>query len=483
MQDWTYTEASHRLPLTIVDPLRLGRLNEPVRIDLAFDLFRPQADGIRVTDATGRPIPSQVVGAAKDAEGRLTHATLYLLATVPAGDPGFTRNWIYLSDAPLPADDFAGIRTLEPTLSDGVRRLDTGAYVIELCRGTAEGHGGAKWGLRYFEAKAQGINLIHGSQNAFGGVYGPFFTPENGLVNPPAHLVIDVDPVFEGPLACQYRLHGTIPDGLRPELAGKRLEMVWTFFAQTSWFLRTYLPDAYETTIDGRPCRNRITVGDEIESGKGNLHLSGYKHVGGTGYRAGDLYAEILLDRIEKLKVKKPHAMHAAMERLGIDPAEDPSAWHWDNYWRLFCVIEGALERDVLKDEVEGIWRHAHEVVWSDREHNRLKYSSDLVDVSREPQQTIFPLDARKTVEYSPLSGFSFVRYVNRTVPRMQIVQRLDSGWVNWGTNGENEYPEMPSGSTIWSAYARFDDAEREAARMETPVVAAPGVIERYYPL
>ena len=44
------------------------------------------------------------------------------------------------------------------------------------------------------------------------------------------------------------------------ELRRKRLEMIWTFFADSPWFLRTYLPDAYETVIDGRPCRNRITV-------------------------------------------------------------------------------------------------------------------------------------------------------------------------------------------------------------------------------
>jgi len=289
--------------------------------------------------------------------------------------------------------------------------------------------------------------------------------------------------VFEGPVACQYRLHGVVPGGLRPELRNKRLEMIWTFFADSPWFLRTYLLDPYETTVDGRPCRNRITVGDEIESGKGKLLLSTYGHDGGTAYRAGDLYAEILLDCIRKLQEKEPKALRRAMDKLGIDPREDPATWHWDNYWRLFSVIEGVLDGAVLKREVEAIWRHANNMVWSDREHNRMKYSRDLVDVSREPQQTIFPLDARKTYEFSPQTGYAFVRYVNRTVPRMQIVQRQESGWVNWGTNGENEYPEMPSGSTICSAYGRFDDLEAEAARMETPVVAAPGVIERFYAL
>ncbi|MFO1061574.1 MAG: hypothetical protein U1E53_31965 [Dongiaceae bacterium] len=482
MKDWWDSFYGWRQPVSVVDPLRLGRCGEPVRLDLVFDLFRPHPDGLALVGPDGREARWQAIARGIGADGRLDHASLYLLADVP-GDTGHARYQLYLADAARPPAPAVGIRQLAPTLADGVRRLDTGAYLIEICRGTGEGHGGAKWGIRYFEEKRQGINLIHRSHNAFGGVYGPFFTPENGLVNPPAHLVIDVEPLFEGPVACRYRLHGTIPDGLRPELRGKRLEMIWTFFADSPWFLRTYLPDPYETTIDGRPCRNRITVGDEIESGKGKLLLSTYRHDGGTAWRGGDLYAEILLDCIRKLQAREPAAMARAMAKLGIDPAEDPASWHWDNYWRLFSVMEGALEGAVLEREVETIWREANRIVWSDREHNRMKYSSDFVDVSREPQQTIFPLDARKTYEYSPETGYAFVRYVNRTIPRMQIVQRLESGWVNWGTNGENEYPELPSGSTIWSAYGRFPDLAAEAARMERPAVAAAGAIERHYPL
>jgi len=37
-----------------------------------------------------------------------------------------------------------------------------------------------------------------------------------------------------------------------------------------------------------------------------------------------------------------------------------------------------------------------------------------------------------------------------------QIVQRPQSGWVNWGTNGENECPELPVGATIRTAYGAF---------------------------
>jgi hypothetical protein len=482
MRKWLDQSARHRLALDVFDPLGIGRTAEPVEVSLHFSTYQPASEGIVVTDAGGNPVVSQIVAAAENGRGRLTFVTLCFLADIAAGESQ-RRYYVCLADQKPPETASGGIKALAPMLGDGVRRLDTGAYLLELCRGTAGGNGGSKWGIRHFEHKTQGINLIHGNNNAFGGVYGPFFTPENGLVNPPAHMVIDVEPIVEGPALCRYRMRGVIPDGLRPELHGKTLEILWSFYYRSHWFTRSYIVDDYETTIDGRPCRNRITVGDEIESGKGNLLLSTYRQHDGTRYRAGDLYAEILLARLKDLQARNPDIVSAAMKKLAIDPNEDPATWHWDNYWRMFCVLEGALPRDVLADEVERIWKSANEIVWSDKDHNMMKFTDDAVDVNREPQQTIFPLDARKTCEFSALTGYSFVRYVNRTVPRMQIVQRHDSGWVNWGTNGENEYPELPSGSTIWSAYGQFADWRAEADRMEKPVAVAVNALEKLYAL
>ena len=51
------------------------------------------------------------------------------------------------------------------------------------------------------------------------------------------------------------------------------------------------------TEIDGKECKNKMTVGDEIESGKDNLLLNRYRHYEDTDYRSGDLYAEILLKK------------------------------------------------------------------------------------------------------------------------------------------------------------------------------------------
>jgi len=477
MEKWLLKEARHRLFIDVFDPLGSGREAEPLEVALSLGALGSTATRMRVYDEDGAVVSSQVTGLAPGADGGLAFANLCFIIDMAAGATS-RRYHVYLHDGAVgDGEPLDGMRQLKPELSDGVRRLDTGAYVLELCRGTAAGHGGSKWGIRHFESKQQGVNLIKDHNNALGGVYGPFFTIENGLINPPAHMVIDVQPLTEGPVLCRYRMRGVVPDGLRPELKGKRLDMVWSFYHRSHWFVRQYVIDDYETTIDGRPCRNRMTVGDEIESGEGNLLLSTYKHYEGTRYRSGDLYHKLLLDHIADLRGREPELVGRAMKQLGIDPQSDTSAWHWDNYWRLFCVIEKALPNDVLIEEAESIRRAANRVVWSDPGHTKLHFTNDHIDVSEKPQQSIFPLNARKTCEFSPETGFSFVRYVNRVVPRMNIIQRRSSGWVNWGTNGENEYPELSSGSTIWSAYGRFDDWELEADRMQTPVAISIGPV------
>jgi hypothetical protein len=50
-----------------------------------------------------------------------------------------------------------------------------------------------------------------------------------------------------------------------------------------------------------------------------------------------------------------------------------------------------------------------------------------------------------------------------------QIVQRRQSGWVNWGSNSENECPELPVGVIIRTAYGPFADRWEEVAdQLET---------------
>lgn len=423
--NWLNPDFRYRLPVILFDTIGAGRVDEPVRLDLVFDVARPHPNGLRLTDSAGHVIPYQVVKQGLGADGKLDYASLCFLATLRRNDPS-QRYYVYLSESDPGPISFEGIQRLETQLADGFRRLDTGHYLLELCRGTAHGHGGSKWGIRHFEAKEQGINLIAGNMNAFGGVYGPFFTPDNGFVNPPAHMVIDIQPVTEGPLICTYHLSGIVPTGIRPELAHKRLDTYWTFFYKSPWFIRTYLLDDYETEIDGRLCRNKMTVGDEMESGKNNLLLSTYTQAGGTRYRNGDLYHDILLEWIQSLSQREPDVIRAAMQKLGINPQEKTAAWHWDNYWRLFCVREEALAREILERELKGISRKMTEVVWSNQEHLQERVSDSFIEANNAPQQSIFPLDSQKTCMANPENGYAFVRYVNQIVHRLADGSRPD---------------------------------------------------------
>lgn len=460
MKDFKYF-----IPIDIYNHEEKTRVNEPVKIDLYFDIFKPNEEGIIVKDQEGNNITFQTFNCIKE-NNKLIFASIYILCSFRPEEKKRIFN-VFLSDKSFGKKDIIGIKKLPTKLDDGFVNLDTGKYIIELCKGTAQGHGGSKWGIRYFENKDQGINLIKDSNNAFGGVYGPFFTVENGLINPPAHMIMDIDVVTEGPLACIYRMHGKIPNGLREELKNKSLSIYWSFFFNSDWFIRSYYLDDYMTEIDGKECKNKMTVGDEIESGKDNLLLNGYRHYDDTDYRSGDLYAEILLKKINELKESKPELVANAMKKLNIDPNEDPSSWHWDNYWRMFCLVEDTMPREDLKKVVKEIGQDANKTVWSNKDHCTVKKDSNFVDVNQVPQQTIFAINTNKSCESNSENNYSFVRYSNNNIGRLQIVQRKASGWVNWGTNGENEFPELPSGSTIYSAYGKFDNWKNEVDKME----------------
>ena len=62
------------------------------------------------------------------------------------------------------------------------------------------------------------------------------------------------------------------------------------------------------------------------------------------------------------------------------------------------------------------------------------------------------------------------VWWTSRPSGAFQIVQRRQSGWVNWGTNGENECPELPVGVEIETAYGPLArDWTTVADQLETP--------------
>ena len=461
--------------LMLNNPDGISRQNEPVITRLFFKRQPIDPTQVKLVDEKGDIVPHQLFDVVYDETNRLI--TACSIAFIVTNLNQLVENYTLYLDSQAQLNNLKGITQLDTTLKDGIKRLDTGHYVLELCRGTADGTSYGKWGIRYFAAKAEGRNLIKDCSNAIGGFYGPFFTPANGLINPPEHTVVDCQTEVEGPIYCRYRFNGQIPNGLDPALHNKSFSIVWEFFYQSPWFRRTYYVDDFETSVDGMPVINKITVGDEYESGQNNVVFSRFASYGGTYYRQGDLYANILADEVNRI-LSQPLdqlPLNARLYRESI--GDNINAVSWDFFWRLFCVKEGILSDEEIKSHVKTILRKAHHVVHNSSRNKEVLFAKD-VDVNSVPEQTIFPLAANKTAEINPESGYAMVWYTSNIVGRYQIVQRKDSGWVNWGTNGENEYPELPTGSTIYTAYGQFDDWQKQADSMEKNIDVKQGLIE-----
>ena len=462
--------------LMLNNPDGITRHNEPVIARLFFKEQPIDPSKLKLVNEQGKVIPHQLFDIVYDDDIDTLISACSIVFIVTNLDQLVENYTLYL-DEKTTIDNVNGIKQLAPTLNDGVKRLDTGHYILELCRGTADGTSYGKWGIRYFSAKAEGRNLIKDCSNAIGGFYGPFFTPANGLINPPEHTIVECETEVEGPIYCRYRFNGKIPNGLDPALHDKSFSIVWEFFYQSPWFRRTYHVDDFETSVDGMPVINKITVGDEYESGKNNVVFSRFASYGGTFYRQGDLYANILADEVNRI-LSQPLDQLPPNARLYRESIGDNiNAVSWDFFWRLFCVKEGILSDEEIKSHVKTILRKAHHVVHNSARNKEVLFAKD-VDVNSVPEQTIFPLAANKTAEINPESGYAMVWYTSNIVGRYQIVQRKDSGWVNWGTNGENEYPELPTGSTIYTAYGQFDDWQKQADSMEKNIDVKQGLIE-----
>ena len=462
--------------LMLNNPDGITRHNEPVIARLFFKEQPIDPSKLKLVNEQGKVIPHQLFDIVYD-DTTDTLISACSIAFIVTNLEQLVENYTLYLDEKTPVDNANGIKQLVPTLNDGVKRLDTGHYILELCRGTADGTSYGKWGIRYFSAKAEGRNLIKDCSNAIGGFYGPFFTPANGLINPPEHTIVECETEVEGPIYCRYRFNGKIPNGLDPALHDKSFSIVWEFFYQSPWFRRTYHVDDFETSVDGMPVINKITVGDEYESGQNNVVFSRFASYGGTYYRQGDLYANILADEVNRI-LSQPLDQLPPNARLYRESIGDNiNAVSWDFFWRLFCVKEGILSDEEIKSHVKTILRKAHHVVHNSARNKEVLFAKD-VDVNSVPEQTIFPLAANKTAEINPESGYAMVWYTSNIVGRYQIVQRKDSGWVNWGTNGENEYPELPTGSTIYTAYGQFDDWQKQADSMEKNIDVKQGLIE-----
>jgi len=82
MTEWWDPSFPYRLPIAAVDPLRLVRAREPVRLDLVFDLFLPHPGGITLVDHAVRPAPCQDAGSAAWAAADSMPTTTKMPATI-----------------------------------------------------------------------------------------------------------------------------------------------------------------------------------------------------------------------------------------------------------------------------------------------------------------------------------------------------------------------------------------------------------------
>ena len=463
----------YKFPIMLNNPDNLSRINEPVMLQVNFSDYEIHRESLVLYDNDNNEVSFQLVDVKTGENGYILEANLVFLVTM---SQLVTTYWLHADKKAV--DKMVnpeGIKELEVTLEDGFRRLDTGHYILELCYGTADGTAAGKWGIRYFEAKEEKKNLIKDCSNAIGGFYGPFFTPKNGLINPPEHTKAEYVIEEEGPLYHRYRLNGIVPDGLDENLKGKKFSIVWEFFYNSPWIRRKYDVDDFSTTVDGIPVVNKITVGDEFESGQGDRVFTSFASYGNTYYREGDLYAKILSDGVKELLRNVDESSPSNIRKYKESIGDDINKVSWDFFWRLFCVEEGILNAEEINKHINEIIPQAHRQVHQSQRNDEV-LSKTFVDVNAAPEQTIFPMSANKTAELNSETGYAMVWYTSEVVSRYQIVQRNDSGWVNWGTNGENEYPELPTGSTIYSAYGRFDNWEEQADTMEKNINAKQGL-------
>lgn len=439
----------------ISDPLGGRRVAEPVEFSVVGDF--PEALWLARTNTQDQVVCQRLTHGSGQGSTRFVVVLTFVGETTLAFERPLDR-----------APDGIVVRQ-DPQESDAFARLDTGYFDLELCRGTAKGTGASKWGIRHFRTLDENIDLLPSGNNAIGGFYGPFFTPENGLINPPEHTAVEIATIEEGPVARYYRMRGTIPDGLLPELRGKDFAVDWRFTHRTPYFTRRYTIDDFTTVINGRSVTNKITVGDEFEGGQGTLVFDRFAAYGGTRYRAGDPYAEQLADMVEQTIVESTTTT-PTFTAFRRQLTGDMTSAHWDLYWRLFCTWEQALDDDEIRARLSRVRAAAH--VLADHPDRPWILTDEPVDVSATQHQTIFPGPASKTVEYHTKLDRAMIWWTSEPSGAFQIVQRPQSGWVNWGSNGENECPELPVGVEIKTAYGPFAASwESVADGLERPLV------------
>src|SRR5699024_5980695 len=113
------------------------------------------------------------------------------------------------------------------------------------------------------------------------------------------------------------------------------------------------------TVINGRSVADKITVGDEFESGPGELVFDRFESHHGTGYRVGDPYAQELVTLVEESLDTIDHESEK-FTQIRDQLADGMESAHWDLYWRLFCAWERALPDDEISRRLAVVRERSH---------------------------------------------------------------------------------------------------------------------------
>jgi len=239
----------------------IKRENEPVHIPIATEMLENNDFDALVTLENGEPVPCQVYS---DFNGIQT-----VVLTISC--KSFEEKKLTIETMPkyIEKRAISNFQEYQPDKSlAAVKKVDTGVYIFQIGTGLADGSLHGKWGINFLERKEEGINLING--NAFGGVYGPFFTQENAceayhkeLGVGSQHYSMNFRLLDDGPVFWRGMLEGTPPAGTDANVSNKRVTACFIFYAHSNWFDRVYFVDDYETHIWGEKIKNKLTVGDE----------------------------------------------------------------------------------------------------------------------------------------------------------------------------------------------------------------------------
>ena len=90
MKDFEYF-----IPIDIYNNTKAERVNEPIKIDLHFDIFKPNEEGIDVKDQEGNEITFQTFNCIKE-NNKLIFASIYILCSFRSDEKKKSYN-VFLS--------------------------------------------------------------------------------------------------------------------------------------------------------------------------------------------------------------------------------------------------------------------------------------------------------------------------------------------------------------------------------------------------